>query len=616
MTNFTGTAFKRYLPLGIFCMTCLLIWPNIADADTPQTDDSSQSQTQKKTKRSDSKRSNKLRTSTIHSEKELENAVRRLIEAYQQEQHASALVHCKHAIEIMPNDTPEDLKSSLMMTCIELMTKNEMHEDALEFAQRIQQTGVSESTQQALCFMEATSLTKLHRWKEARQKYTQCPGKTDKEQAIIESNMAELAMIEGDSASAVTMYQTSLVHDDNNPHALFGLAVALAREKQYQNAHQAFLDGVKCDPGFTFLKDAFFEPKAENDFQTALRMYMARRLPEALFCMTRYTDGEQRMHYKALGQQWVADIRDNIANQKDLRLAQYPVLLEHVRSVALNNAANLLAFVTIQKSTDYDFITDLWLLDTETGKTRKRLTLPEVTIMDIAFVGDSNTLRLLGGTHRYELDAVSEGNTYYIYDNTSHAFPLFLTSSGQGIGRMRDDLSIEVANWREQNTALVTPLKTSMDIQQVSVRHDGKLSALVKSKQVFIGSDSTLVYPQEEGDWDTHTVNMEVSDVAIHPEKNLIALGMQSGTLLVDVQGNPLELYGSPGLTPISKIAFSPNGKKMAAFGAQTVEIWNVENVDAEVYTSEYTIDMCAEVPTVEEVESWNAESENDEKTE
>jgi WD40 repeat protein len=382
------------------------------------------------------------------------------------------------------------------------------------------------------------------------------------------------------------------------------------------SAHRAFLDGVKCDPGFTFIKDAFFEPKAENDFQTALRMYMARRLPEALFYMTRYTDAEQRTHYKALGQQWVADIRDNIANQKDLRLAQYPVLLDHVRSVALNNAANLIAFVTIQKSTDYDFITDLWLLDTETGKTRKRLTLPEVTIMDIAFVGDSNTLRLLGGAHRYELDAVSEGNTYYIYDNTSHAFPLFLTSSGQGIGRMRDDLSIEVANWREQNTALVTPLKTSMDIQQVSVRHDGKLSALVKSKQVFIGSDSTLVYPQEEGDWDTHTVNMEVSDVAIHPEKNLIALGMQSGTLLVDVQGNPLELYGSPGLTPISKIAFSPNGKKMAAFGAQTVEIWNVENVDAEVYTSEYTIDMCAEVPTVEEVESWNAESENDEKTE
>jgi hypothetical protein len=38
--------------------------------------------------------------------------------------------------------------------------------------------------------------------------------------------------------------------------------------------------------------------------------------------------------------------------------------------------------------------------------------------------------------------------------------------------------------------------------------------------------------------------------------------------------------------------------------------------VDAEVYTSEYTIDRCAEVPTVEEVESWNAESENDEKTE
>ncbi|MBO5752151.1 MAG: WD40 repeat domain-containing protein [Proteobacteria bacterium] len=267
------------------------------------------------------------------------------------------------------------------------------------------------------------------------------------------------------------------------------------------------------------------------------------------------------------------------------------------------------------------FITDLWLLDTETGKTRKRLTLPEVTIMDIAFVGDSNTLRLLGGTHRYELDAVSEGNTYYIYDNTSHAFPLFLTSSGQGIGRMRDDLSIEVANWRERNTARVTPLKTSMDIQQVSVRHDGKLSAFVKSKQVFIGSDSSLVYPKEEGDWDTgdwdtNTVNMEVSDVAIHPEKNLIALGMQSGTLLVDVLGNLLELYGSPGLTPISKIAFSPNGKKMAAFGAQTVEIWNVENVDAEVYTSEYTIDMCAEVPTVEEVESWNAESENDEKTE
>lgn len=616
MLNFWNTGLRNCWLFGLTTV-CLIAHP-ITSAMSKPSDQNAPPKTISINKVPE-KASNKPIQSQSQRESELKNAVKRMVEAYQQEQYASALAHCHHVLNAVTDDTPTSFQAAIGTFCMALMARNDQHENALELAQKLRSTQLPEDVRNNICFMEATSLTKLHRWQDARNKYAECPGKTDAERAIILSNVAELAMIEGDSETAVSSYLHAALLDHKNPHIEFGWAAAYARHlESLESGQSAFLRGVMIDPNFTYLKDAFFEPKAENDFQTALRMYLARRLPEALFYMTRYTEHEQRIHYKTLGQQWTANIRADIANYKSLCLAQYPVLLEHVRSIALNNAANLLAFVTIQKSSSYDFITVLWILDTETGKTRKRLTLPEVMILDMAFVGDSTMLRLLGGAHRYELDAVSLGNDYYIYENTSNAFPMFLTASGQGIGRMRDDLGIEIADWVSYDTAQMTPLKTSMDIQQLKLRHDKKISAYVKSKQVFIGYDSALVYhDQDEGDWDTSPIyNIEVNDIAVHPVKNIVALGMQSGTLLVDVLGNPLELYGSPGLTPISKIAFSPDGKKMAAFGEQTVEIWDLENIDDEEYTSIELIDMCEDVPTVEELESWNTERENDEKAE
>lgn len=510
----------------------------------------------------------KTKTQT-QSVEAFEASVKRLVEAYQLKQHESALVNCKQAMTVMPDDTPNTLKTSVMFMCIDLMTKNQQFEEALQLANELKK--LPEANLTDICFMEATSLTRLHRWQDARMKYQECPTQGDtKMMAMIESNVAELEMTEGNLEASIKAYASSLEKNPENPHAAFGIAVAYARQEDEKRAQEAFLNGVELDPDFAFLKDAFFEPKAEEIFQKAYRMIGLHRTREAEFYLERYIGMEQRLAYRANAQKWLSKLTQWRAQGQEPRIAQYPVLLNNVRGIAMNDDGSWLAFIAVERDENKEVNTILWTLETETGKTNRRLVMSGIMISDLEFIGATDTLRLLGVRYRYELKLSDPSSGYLQFDNGTETFPIQFASSAREILRLDKDGMLELSAWKDIHVARSSGWLSPVRARRVAIAPDLKSA-------IYSTTLKTLIVETQTGETIKELPrSLTVEAIDVHPHKNIFALGMQTGTLLVDANGKFLKLLGSPQAEPVSWVAFSPDGTQLAAFSQNVLEIWKI----------------------------------------
>ena len=260
------------------------------------------------------------------------------IDAYRNQQFGTALSHCESAMRQMPADLDTDVSFSLKTTCMDLYTHNSRYEDALKLAAEIRKLKLSQEQINTVCFSEATTLTRLHRWDEATRKYDECPGKTDEAQAIVASNVAELSMIQENPQTAVEKYKQSIEKYPENPHALFGLAVAQLRTRDFDGARKSFAQGITVDPGFSYLKDAFFAPSYDEDYETAARLIMIHREREAKFYLERYLKNETRLNYRAIAEEQLESINRTIQNHETALIGTYPVQLENIQFIAIDNS--------------------------------------------------------------------------------------------------------------------------------------------------------------------------------------------------------------------------------------------------------------------------------------
>ena len=565
--------FRSQMLLGCLCFACGMVVPAVLhaqdisnqdavlladNAHKAKADDDSSGKAKK------SKKASKKSTKTAEK-LSLEEFGKRILDAVHRDQYASALVYCEQAMAAMDSKTDEDTRFRIMSVCFELYDKNGKSEEALALGAKIKPMIHDPRVAESHCFSEATLLTKLHRWSEARERYADCPGTNDAGRGVVESNVAELYMIEGDCENAVSMYRQSIEHNPENPHAYFGLASALSRLERWDEAHAAFLDGVEHDPKFSFLKSAFFEPACENDYQTGYRLYELGKWDEAIFYLDRYVAAEMRQPYRDKARALVSRLKEA---QKPL-VATYPVLLDSVRSIAADDLGEVFAFSVLVRETAEQFETQIWTLDVANERAQMRLSLPGEIISDMAFLPGTQTVRMLAPKHRYELDLAHPENGYYLYDNSEHIFALNLMPGGDDVLSVNGQGSLIVAPW--MNPYLEVPIvDVPLETKRLRLTADHQkmvLTTTLRTLCVNIAEDRVLK---------DFTPLMDVSAIAVHPNKNLYALGIQSGVLLVDENGTVMNLYGSSS-GGVQALAFIGNGERLAVLTEHLLEIWRID---------------------------------------
>ncbi len=565
--------FRSQIVLGCVCFAWGMMMPAVLHAQAVSNEDAilfadnahkAKADADSASKSKKSKKSSK-KSSKAAEKLSLEEFGKRILEAVHRDQYASALVYCEQAMNAMDAKTDEDTRFRIMAVCYELYDKNGKSEEALALGARIKPMIHDARVAESYCFSEATLLTKLHRWSEARQRYADCPGTNDEGRGVVESNVAELYMIEGDCENAVSMYRQSIAHNPENPHAYFGLASALSRLERWDEAHAVFLDGVEHDPKFGFLKSAFFEPACENDYQTGYRLYELGKWDEASFYLDRYVAAEMRQPYRDKARA----LNNRLKEAKKPLTATYPVLLDSVRSLAADDSGEVFAFSVIVRETAEEFETQIWTLDVVKERAEKRLSLPGEIITDLAFVPGGQTLRMLGPKHRYESDLAHPEKGYYVYDNSEHVYALNLMSGGEDILSVSGRGQLIVAPWI--NPYLEIPIvEVPLETKRLRLTPDHKKMALTTTlKTLIVGIEEDRILKD-------FTPLMDVGAIAVHPNKNLYALGIQSGVLLVDEAGNVKNLYGSSS-GAVQALAFVGNGERLAVLTEHLLEIWRVE---------------------------------------
>ena len=528
---------------------------------------------------------NKKNNKPVKSLSDMKESMLRTLDAYRNKQYGTALTHCEKAMESMPESLEADSVFKLKMMCMDLYTQNSRHNDALKLAAEIRKLPLSQEQKNTVCFSEATTLTRLQRWEDAKLKYDECPGKTDEAQAIVASNVAELSMIQGDPQTAVEKYKQSIEKYPENPHALFGLAVAQTRTRDFEGARKSFVQGVSVDPGFTYLKEAFFAPTYDEDYETAVRLMMIHREHEAKFYLERYLKNETRLNYRAIAEEQIESLNRAIQNHQTALIGTYPVQLDNIELIAIDDSGKKLAFSSEiepdEKKIKINMTganakphTDLWTIDLETGNATRRMQLeyPEI-ISAINFVNGSSKLRVLGKNQRYELDVDLPESGYWCFDNNTELNPITLNHDADEIIYFDTDERLTMTTpWNSPWT--ITKPESHEVMPKVIVYKDRSL--LVESPNISKESINTFINNLDSSEFTYY-------DIDFYPGTDLFALPIQSGTLLINASGEftVAGAHQNNLKKPNPKAAFSHNGRYLATYSDSTnsLEIWDVSKL-------------------------------------
>lgn len=497
--------------------------------------------------------------------------VRKILETEKSEQYGSALAYCQEALADIPPNMPQDVVFSTQLACVYLYGRNKKYAEELELIQKIAPNAPNETMAQAICLQESTALTQLERFEDARKKLESCPTTGDAAGAIA-GNLAELYMTQGDLQNAISAYKKAIAIDPKNQHALYGMAPALARAGLWQDALIQFTMGIRRDPGFQFLKDAFFVPEAERDFQLAFMNIALHRYREAVFYLKRYVGREQRAAYKEQGRSIVSQLSDALASDPALTPQSYPVLAENVRAFAIDASGKYAIFANATRPSAEKLIADIYRLELETDKVARIAQIENVPIADMAFVADTTLVRILGTQARFEIDAAAPQNGVYRYDNDAQALPLAFMPNSRDILTLTLSGFLAIAPW--DNFTMQTPiLQMPDDARRAAISPDHAFAVVSRAQ------NTEFVSLLEQKISASLPLQFDINQIAIHPQKKLFAIAIQSGTLIMSADGVILTMVASLGRLPAEKVSFDPSGKNIAILSGQTMEIYDLDSL-------------------------------------
>lgn len=531
----------------------------------------------KQSKSGDVKKSSK-KNAPLSREELLTDIVNRLddvTKAYGAGQKGTAVVLCREIIADLTPIIDDTHAIQIALACGSLFAENDLNDEELALYEQLEKRDLTPEMKSKICLAKSTVLTKMLRYEDAKSLMLTCP-KHEPFDQMIEGNLAELYMTMGDLQSSIDAYRKVTTDNPKSEHALYGLASALARNGQWHDALDQFMLGVKRDPGITFIKTSFFVPKPEGDYQNAFIQLATQRYDEAKFYLKRYIKGEERLPYKAVA----ACALDKLEKSDVAKREQYPVLLRKVRSAAIDASARYIAFVNVDFGPQKQVKSELWVLDTQTGKTHKAIAGEDDLFVDAKFIDDTSQLRILGLSQRYELDAAQPQKGYYIFENISNTLPLALMPSATDIMSLTTTNKIALSPWNFDNANAILTSAPSDSVRFALLYDHNTVAFASLDKTTFVSLAAAKNAPNEATEIATLPMQFDVRKIASHPNKPIFALAIQSGTLLVDEKGSPITLIGSP--TPdtgTEVVDFDPTGKWLLSLSENTVEIRSVNDV-------------------------------------
>ena len=538
----------------LIALFCFAVCTPAALADTPKK--TTVTKSDKTTKKTDKKGKSSQKLSLEDRITLTTNALTQAKIAIQGNHFASALSYCLEAMSYSPDD-PE-----IQSLCLALYDRNDQPQNALDLLRKIRSSSSEKTASYDLCFEEATLLTKLHKWGEALDVYETCNPPTEFHRATQLSNAAEIEMIRENPEKAVEMYEASLKIAPANPHAHFGLAVALMRAGRSKDARFAFMRGVAIDPNLNFLDEAFFEPKGEVLFHKAIFSLFSNRNFNASYYLDNNLKHETRPNYRNIAKALKSDA-DTGAFSKALQRA-YPIVVNRVSAIAIDSTTRYIAFGDDENNS-------VWVLDTETGKYVERVQdCPNVKSM--AFDANTGMLHILAKTLRIELDPAAEGG--YLYYENSDAEPRWIGFAPDGA------TLLGIQNKKLVSAPFKSPLETHLIVDvpeksnNIAILGDGHTMLMHSSQLEFlidIETDKVLGMPASDS---------LVLAQAASPDR--FAIGLSHAAVLFTAEGELLaRIEGLQGQS-IKDVAFDPTGHWLLTLSGTLAEIWNVEALSSE----------------------------------
>ncbi len=475
-------------------------------------------------------------------------------------QYASALARCEEAMRLDPKHEIDDLT----MLCAVLYDKNNDNASAESLIRLLRKKQRGPQMDFDLCFTHATLLDKLHRYTDAISTYRSCVPGSDVEKAVVLSNIAEIEMVMEEPDKAIQTYQQALELKPDNPFAIFGLTVALVRTGRSLEAHEAFVRGLQYDPTLRFLTSSFFEPKAEAYFHKAVLSLFSHRIFDAKFYLEACLKHEVRTKYREITKALLADVESGVYSKAEYQA--YPVVLNDITAVAVDDAARFLAFADKQSRS-------LWVLDTETGRYTERVRGIE-DVRAVKFIPQTGMLRAVGKNMRVELDPLGTGYTYY-ETLPDEAKWCGLTPEGDLLGV-------------ERSTVVQAPFRAPLNTESLYAfnandmeggRLVDEISISEDKKRLLINLKKHCVQIEIESQNVLGMIALGADVLSMSTTKDVLVLSSSGGAVMYDRQGMPATLIGDVQYQGTSGGAFSPHGRYLLTVSGTLAEIWKVDEL-------------------------------------
>jgi WD40 repeat protein len=213
-------------------------------------------------------------------------------------------------------------------------------------------------------------------------------------------------------------------------------------------------------------------------------------------------------------------------------------------------------------------------VDTKTGQVTQRLqqTSP---YSGLSFVDNTSWLQAITNQQRFTFDAAEPESGYYFYDNYTQRSHIGLMPKGNTM--LTADKTADGAI-----TLCMTTFNDDTNCQSVTLIPNGtRQLAITQNFSLMVLSTTDistfLVDVLREEIIDASILSTPILSVAAHPTQPIFALGILTGTLLIDENGNILQRLASHSDKGVVSTAFDPSGRYLLTLSGTLAEVWDVQ---------------------------------------
>lgn len=495
---------------------------------------------------------------------EFEDALIRGVRALQEDRKLAALKAFQEALTYKPDNI-----ETLLRTGYVTNTLGE-HELAISYFLRVRELHDDADQDFELCFSLATAYAKLERWDDTLAEYDRCLLRqaTDSSRLAYLGNAAEVHMANGQLERAVEDYRAALQLYPDYIHALFGLAVALERLGQRDEARTALRQGFLQDPTIDLMlsDDVFFVPEGDIHYHLGLMLDELGQLRAARARYTRYLETAEKSLFHDVARARLKEL----AALKPPMFDTYPTPETNVSAAVVDTRLRYL------------------VLGTTTGRismieldTQKVINLPtdksSPGVVDIAFTPKGKEVRVLLEDHRVlRLDA-SRGlktlGTLTLPDSTR---VLDLTADGRYV------------LYGDGEKYLVREIDKPKNVQTLETRFDALVAALHPKRTHFL----TFPYPFTAQIFDTKALDQAPTElpalqgIVLSAEflpgrdDGLFALASQRGLTLARTDGTLAKFLLPPSDPATHSVATDPSGRYLVVAHETMIQLWDLDRIE------------------------------------